>query len=327
MTGRNNNTHALLVAFALLAMLPGHLPAITFAELMRGEPWEEAVYATRGESRLLLYVFRPHSSGKKPLPALVLIHGGGWIGGTPDAFMHLARYFASRGMVVFNITYRLMNPQNPQSSTIADAVEDCREAMRFIRRNAEKYAIDPDKIAVLGDSAGGHLAAALETLPRNENGVSSRPNALLLFNPVLDLTDGDWIRFAVGGSSLSKRDQTPRPSSSEAIAAARALSPAFHVCPGQNPMLLVHGRGDRVVDVAQAERFAAAAQKAGNRCDLILLGDDIGHAFVIPAYKSPEPVVVGAVRSADQFLASLGWIFGEPTLLVSEIPAFEPIEP
>jgi dipeptidyl aminopeptidase/acylaminoacyl peptidase len=83
----------------------------------------------------------------------------------------------------------------------------------------------------------------------------------------------------------------------------------------------MHGRADRIVPVSQSERFAKAYREAGNRCELILL-DDVGHAFVIPAYKSPEPLVVAAVQEADRFLESLGWIVGAPTLTVSDSPAW-----
>lgn len=288
----------------------------TFRDLLAAGPGEEINYATRHGTKLSLFAFKP--AGEPPpggWPAIMLIHGGGWIGGTPDAFMHLGRYFASRGVAAFNITYRLAKPG---VTTVADCVTDCRSALRFVRANAVRFQIDPRRIAVLGDSAGGHLAAALSTLETagtpGEEDIRGTPDAVLLFNPIVDMTDGDWIRFAVGGEALADRAKTPRPSSEEALALARSLSPVFHIRPGQAPALVMHATGDKVVSVAQARAFEAASRAAGNRCDLVLLGDDVGHAFVIPGYKWPEPVVVDAVRRADKFLSSLGWIPGEPTL-------------
>lgn len=85
--------------------------------------------------------------------------------------------------------------------------------------------------------------------------------------------------------------------------------------------MLVHGLDDKVVPPSQAERFAAAAKVAGHRCDLILL-PATSHAFIVPRYKAPESAVVSAIRSADTFLVSLGWLSGEPTLERSQPPAW-----
>lgn len=315
-------TSVLLLGLVAPCLGGDGVPLSTF---MREPAPEKIVYAVRGDEKLLLHTFRPASSAA-PRPAIIWIHGGAWVGGTTDGFMPLARYTASRGLVSFNITYRLAKPG---SVTMADCVADCRSALRYVRAHAAELGVDPARIAVAGDSAGGHLAAALGTLPGFDHPdddftVSGRADALLLYNPIVDLTEDDWIRYAVGGAALADKKKTSRPSDEAALAVARALSPLFHVAPGQPPTLLQHGRGDRVVPYTQAERFTAAARAAGNRCDLILLGEDIGHAFVIAAYKWPEPVVVEAVRAADRFLASLGWIEGEPTLTTSTPPAWTP---
>lgn len=273
----------------------------------------------------MLHVFRP--AGMAPdeaRPAILLIHGGAWIGGTPEAFMHLARYFAERGMVAVNITYRLAKAGE---SGVDDCLIDCRSALRYLRGHASELGIDPSRIAVLGDSAGGHLAAALGTLDGFDHAddnlaVSGTPDAMILFNPIVDMTEGEWIRFAVGGEALADR-KSKLPDAPEDIALAKSLSPVFHVRAGQPPVLLVHGTDDKIVPVGQAERFAEAAKAAGNRCDLILL-PETGHAFIVPNYKSPESVVVAAAHDADRFLASLGWLSGDPTLVPSDPPAWEP---
>ena len=238
--------------------------------------------------------------------------------------MPLARYFAARGLVAFNITYRLAKPG---AVTVADCVADCRSALRYVRAHAAALGLDPARIAVAGDSAGGHLAATLGTdtgpsHPDDAPDVSGRADALLLFNPIVDMTEADWIRYAVGGPALADKKNTPRPAAPEDIALARSLSPLFHVAPGQPPALLMHGRADRIVPLSQAELFADAYRVAGNRIDFTVVEGGVGHAFVIPGYKWPESVVVEAVRAADAFLASLGWLSGEPTLTVSSPPAW-----
>lgn len=296
---------------------------VTFAELMpdRTEP-APIPYVAGGNDSQVLWKYGEAEKGAAK-PAILLIHGGGWIGGTPEAFSLLARYFAARGMVAFNMTYRLARPDGP---TIADCIADCRSALRFVRSHAAEFGIDPSRIAVLGDSAGGHLAAALGTLPEFENpgddrAIPGTPDAMLLFNPITDMTEGEWIRFAAGGTALADR-KSPLPTAPQDLAKAKSLSPLYHIRPGIPPSLVMHGTADKVVTAAQSQKFAEAAREAGSRCDLILL-EDTGHAFVVPAYKSPEPVVVSAVRHADGFLESIGYVTGPPTLEVSTQPAWQ----
>lgn len=271
-----------------------------------------------------MHAFKPadwRASARRP--AVVWIHGGAWVGGSPEGSLPFGRYFADRGAVAFVITYRKACPEGPG---VEDCLSDCRAAVRHIRRHAAELGVDPARIAVIGESAGGHLAAALATLPDHDAPddappVSSRPDTIVLFNPIVDMTEDDWVRYAVGGPALADKS-LPRPADEASLAKARALSPLFHIAPGQPPALVVHGRGDKVVPWHQSQRFADAMKTAGNRCDLVLYGPEIGHAFAIAAYKWPESVVVPAIREADKFLVSLGWLEGEPTLAVSKPPAW-----
>jgi acetyl esterase/lipase len=149
---------------------------------------------------------------------------------------------------------------------------------------------------------------------------------MLLYNPIVDMTEGDWIRYAVGGEALAIK-RSPRPAAPEDVALARSLSPVFHVRAEQVPSIVLHGRADRVVPMSQAERFAAASRAVGSRCDLVVYENDIGHAFVLAGYKYPEPVVVEAIRAGDRFLVSLGWLKGEPSLTISDPPAWPDRKP
>ncbi|MEY3897512.1 MAG: hypothetical protein RLZZ214_3033 [Verrucomicrobiota bacterium] len=286
-------------------------------------PAPETVVVKRvGDQEVKLELFRPTRvpEGERH-PAILWIHGGAWVGGTTEATTPHARYFAERGMFAANLVYRLASPGKV---TVADCLADCRSAMTYLREHAADLGIDPDRIAVAGDSAGGHLAAALGTLPDED--ISSRPNAMLLFNPIVDMTEGDWIRYAVGGAALANK-KSPLPAAPEDVALARSLSPIFHIKSGQAPSIILHGRADHVVSVIQAERFAAASRAAGSRCDRVIYEDNIGHAFVLAGYRWPEPVVVEAIRAGDRFLVSLGWLKGESSLTISDPPAWPARKP
>ncbi|TAN70885.1 MAG: alpha/beta hydrolase [Methylobacter sp.] len=152
-------------------------------------------------------VWMPSGSGLNPSPnpnkpGVIFFHPGAWTSGDKSSFHNQAEYLASKGMVTFSINYQLAlvsKITDPPSlfdgtQTPYRAWTDAEKAIRYIRAHAAKYGINPSHLAVSGGSAGGHLAAALATSTPTTtwvNGVSSsadiRPNALILFNPVLNL--------------------------------------------------------------------------------------------------------------------------------------------
>lgn len=301
------------------ARVPPGAPTLS-AFLDEPSPTEKVYRVVDGRS-LRLFVFHPSIAGAVPAPAVVFFHGGAWRGGAPEVFFPHARYFASRGLVGISVEYRLVTPR---ALGVADCVEDARAALRFVRENASTLGIDPARIVAGGDSAGGHLAACLATVPGGD--AASRPDALLLYNPVLDLTAGDWVRFVLGGDRLDLKGAAQPPASADERARAAVLSPVLHVGPSLPPTLLVQGEDDKVTPPVHAGRFAAAARAAGVRCELRML-PATGHAFVVPRYKAPESAVVDAIRTADRFLVSLGWLEGEPALAPSVPPAWTPRQP
>lgn len=303
------------------------LANVTFSELLGGvEPLDIAYGAQEGGlPRMRCFKPRP-AAVREPArgaPVVVWIHGGAWVGGTLEAFMPAARYTAWRGAFSVNLEYRLARPGVPGGATIADCVRDCREAVRVLRSRAAELGIDPKRIALVGDSAGGHLAVACALLP--EAGVPSvddpaRPDALVLLNPVLDLTEGDWVRYVVGGEAFTNR-RSPVPRDAVSLERACALSPGLQPLETLPPTLVLHGLADVIVPPAQAERFAAAAARAGRPVELELRAGQ-PHAFALPLYKSKEPVVVEAFQRIDRFLGERGWFEGEPALVPSPSPAW-----
>ena len=284
----------------------------------------ELIYKTVDGQKLKLYVFDP--PGHDPTerrPAILFIHGGGWGSGVPSFFFPHARYYASRGAVALSVQYRL---SGKDGATIFDGLVDCKSAVRYIRKNAGALGVDRDRIAAVGDSAGGHLAAALGILegfddPQDDLSIDPKPNAMLLYNPVLDLVSLNWthsqpgIRTPDKGKNSKETFERLLSYGATPEERARLLSPIHHITAGQPPALPVHGTEDQVVPLEQITRFAWQYEKAGNRIDLSTL-DGIGHAFVLVNYTAADEVVVDAIRTGDRFLGSLGYLEGKPTLCV-----------
>lgn len=318
MIGARKRLSRSCLGLLMLAACARDLGAADLETYVHGAQAPVAVpYKTVGAETLNLWMLP--ARGARPgerRPALVLIHGGAWRAGDAKVFYPHARYFAERGLVAFSIDYRLLTPTGPG---IRECLEDCASALRSIRAHAGDLGVDPARVAVLGDSAGGHLAAALGTVdgfddPHDDLRVSARPDAMVLCNPILDLTGGDWLKFVIRGAALERKpapdDLRPTP---EQYQLAQRLSPRYAVQAGQPPSLVMHGLDDRVVDPDQARSFATAMLAKGNRCDLLLI-PDARHAFIIAGYTAPKAQVVQAIRSADLFLASLGYLQGPPTI-------------
>ena len=245
----------------------------------------------------------------------MMIHGGGWGAPGPFRFAPHGRYFAGRGMVAVNVEYRLTNPTN---SSVQAAVSDCQAAFRYVHAHAADFGIDPQRIAVIGDSAGGHLAACVGMLPELDappwdGGPLPRPAAMILCNPIVDLVTLDWTHGVPGVKALlSQPDADPEAWRER----ARKLSPIQFVKPGLPPMLLMQGTEDQCVPVEQIDRFAAAVKAAGCACQYERI-DGWPHAFVLIGYATDEHSVK-ATQIVDRYLAGLGWLQGEPTIVMGK---------
>jgi len=179
--GLNKTMKPILTAFSLLLL--------TLGLSAKPEPTRSVVYKHASNTDLKLFIFEPegHKSSDKR-PAAVFFFGGGWNGGTPSQFYPHCEYLASRGMVAMAADYRVASRQK---TSPFECVEDGKSAVRWIRQNACSLGIDPNRLAAGGGSAGGHVAAATGNLPgldskEEDKNVSSKPNALLLFNPIYD---------------------------------------------------------------------------------------------------------------------------------------------
>lgn len=263
-------------------------------------------YKTVEDTKLALYVFHPEDW--KPTdkrPAIVFFFGGGWTNGTPRQFLPQCQYLATRGMVAIAADYRVASRNQVKA---VDCVKDAKSAIRYVRKHAAELGVDPEKIAAAGGSAGGHLAAACGTIarfdePAEDAAISSRPNAMLLFNPAVVLAP-------VAGIEADKDRQA---SFADRMGVdPRELSPYHHVTRGAPPTVIFHGKADRTVPYATVVAFAKAMQDAGNTCELVGY-DDQGHGFFNYG-RGRNQMFTATLKEADRFLARLGYLKGEPTL-------------
>jgi acetyl esterase len=251
-------------------------------------------------AKLNVWIFQPDGKTVPDAkrPAIVFFFGGGWTNGSPSQFERQCRHFAERGMVAITADYRVASRQHVKP---AACVADAKSCLRWVRTNAGRLGIDPERIVAAGGSAGGHLAAATATLPGLEESgedpnMSSAPNALVLFNPALVIAPFPGLERAHGA-----------PPSEERLGCdPEAISPIHHIHDHLPPTLILHGRADNTVPFVTAEAFANEMKKAGNRCDLIGY-DGQSHGFFNNARYTET------VADADKFLVSLGYLPSLPS--------------
>ncbi|HUT34436.1 MAG TPA: alpha/beta hydrolase [Planctomycetota bacterium] len=270
-------------------------------------PTRTLVYKTVGDAKPQLHVFEPegHKASDKR-PAIVFFFGGGWTGGTPTQFFPQCKYLASRGMVAISAEYRV---KSRHGVSPFECVTDGKSAIRWVRAHAAELGIAPERLAAGGGSAGGHVAACTGVIDGlDEKGedaaVSSKPNALVLFNPVLVL---DWEEFKKAGIPDERIRQL---SDRFAGRDPKAVSPFHHVNAGDPPTIVFHGKADTTVPFPTAERFAEAMKKAGSRCELFGY-DGQAHGFF---NFGRGDAFYATLREADKFLVSLGYLQGADTL-------------
>ena len=258
------------------------------------EDTKSETYRKVGETELKVWIFEPAQKSAKPLPAIVFFFGGGWASGSPTQFEPQSRHLASRGMISIVADYRVKTRQDAKP---ADCVSDAKACVRWVRANAARLGIDPERIAIGGGSAGGHLAAAVATLPgldtaKDDKSVACLPNALVLFNPGTVMAPFPGLDLKGFGAGLDKEKFGCEPTE---------ISPLHHVKKGTPPTIIFHGKADTTVPYSTVEKFAEVMKAAGNRCELVGY-EGQPHGFF---NKSKYAETLAA---ADDFLVSLGYL-------------------
>ena len=206
-----------------------------------------------------LYLPSSPSAGR---PAVLLIHGGGWVIGGRASYTGIARAAAERGMVAFSIDYRLAQAADPQTHWPAQLI-DAQLAVRFLRAHAKEFGLDPARVGAMGDSAGGHLAVFLGALQAVEPGDAaglypSEPSTVAAvidqFGPMIVQGSNP---SAVG--SITALFGTPNPPPAQLA----AMSPLPDVSPRSAPVYILHGTKDALVPFHDSEQLAAKLIAAG----------------------------------------------------------------
>lgn len=294
-------SHHLASVIALAAVLAAQEPQAATAPAAALASTVE-VYKRIGDVELKIHLISPAGhTAKDRRPAVVFFFGGGWTGGRIDQFRPQAEYLAARGMVAALADYRV---QTRHGTTPFECVGDGKSAVRWLRTHSERLGIDPQRIAAGGGSAGGHVAAATGVLPGlddpgEDREVSSRPDALLLFNPVFDNGPTGY-----GYERVKER--------------WREISPLHNLAKGAPPTVVFLGTADKLVPVATAQDYQQRMRALGGRCDLHLYEGE-PHGFF--NRERSQRCYAQTVRQMDRFLASLGWLEGEPTI---DVPPTKP---
>lgn len=233
---------------------------------------KDITFATYPEIDLELDLFLPEKQSKKSIPCIVCIHGGGWRVHRRAWFNGHAAYFARNGMAAVSVDYRMF----PAVKDPSTCVQDVKAAVRWIRANAKKYGIDPDRIGAVGGSAGAHLSAMLATTAGVEALEGDGGNAGV----------SSAIQAAVGYATPAFDPDAPKskkPKTWMTPETVPLVSPLVNVEKDSAPLLLIHGTADKTVPIRNSVVIEKAYRNAGAVVEYMVLQDK-PHVF----YTRPE---------------------------------------
>jgi acetyl esterase/lipase len=259
-------------------------------------------FARDGRHALRLDVYMPADESSTPRPAVIQVHGGGWIVGSRlEQGIPLLNHLAASGWVGFNIDYRL----SPRA-TFPEHVVDVKRAIAWVREHAAEYGADPDFICITGGSAGGHLSALAALTPGDPafqpgfEDADTSVAAAVPFYGVYDLTNADGVyypelRDAVLEPYVFKAKYADEPER------FRDASPTSRVSPDAPPFLILHGDLDTLVPVADARRFAKTLREVSDNPVLYAELAGAEHAFdIVPSVRTAR-----VVETIELFLSTV----------------------
>lgn len=300
-------------SFCLLLLLSvSMISSSAFAQRQKSYPPElpgasVETYKQVGDTELKLWIYKQETTkANESRPAIVFFFGGGWRSGSPAQFQHHCRYLAKQGMVAITADYRVLQ----RHETLADrAVADAKSAIRYVRKNADRLGIDPNRIVAAGGSAGGHLAACtdlVKTLDENgeDRNISSRPNAVAMFNPALMIAPWGAVDFdQEKADDIATRTGVP----------PQEISPIHQLTKDAAPSIIFHGRADTTVPYLTVEAYAKEAMRLGNQCELVGYEGEPHGFFNYGRGGNPGPAYLKTLSRLHEFLHQLGYLSAGPT--------------
>lgn len=234
-----------------------------------------------------IYFPKDHDAPAKPVPGIILFHGGGWGGGSRDMFSYQCDYFASRGLVAATVTYRLAGKDEKLKegeSRKRLCIPDAKSAIRWFKQHAGEFGVDPKRIIAGGGSAGGHISLIATTNPglndpKDPEGYDTTVAAYVLFNPALSADD----------------------------AADPDVDFLQQIRPEMPPAIAFFGTKDGWLKGWEPAFDKWSALKGANV--EVQYAEGRGHAFF-----NSQPWADLTLAAADRFLTKLGFLEGEPTL-------------
>lgn len=266
-----------------------------------GDPAPTEIFKIRDKVEVHYFApAKPRLSGNNP--ALVYIHGGGWKGGNPIGTYRWCRYLAELGVSAFTVRYQLANEKlgiKPDQ-----CLKDAKTAMRWVRANADKLGINPDRIAANGNSAGGHLSAALATIDgfndsADDLSVSCHPNLLLLTSPVLDNGPGGY-----GNGHYSNQKKT----NDYRVAEFSEIFSPLHNLNNELPdTLVLMGDEDPFIGMEAVGKFGQGVRAAGSEFEWWVFPDK-GHGLTSQKKSYLSPELMHIYYAYHSFLARQGYM-------------------
>ncbi len=254
-----------------------------------------------GES-LLLDLYLPEDDGQSLRPAIIAIHGGGWQGGDKGGIGWMAEMLARRGYVVVAADYRLA-----PRWTYPAHLDDVQRAVRWLRKHAQEFRIDSQRIGAIGDSAGGHLSALLGTRETRDDsdpelqGFSSKVQCVVdiygpadlplprYLNQIKTPDEREFLRDVLLAFIGKPYDEAPD--------LWHEASPLFHVSPDDAPFFIIHGTDDMIVPLEQSTSLAEVLKKAGVEVELVII-KGMGHG---PQDEEKHEQFIQALEKAMNF--------------------------
>lgn len=283
----------LLFLFALL------FSSLTFGQIDKIIQ-DQKVYKKNDGSSLYVDMFYCKASADDPTnPAIAFFHGGGWAFGSPSEFHAICKRYASMGFITFSFQYGLSITEKgtfPHPAiTPVESTKDARSAIRWLRENATELNLDPEKIVVCGQSAGGQLAistALLDSLNESKDNlkISATPNALVLYSSNLNTVEV-WVDKLLG----NRRNEI------------WSISPYHNLKAGMPPAIEFHGTKDCHLPFYTVEFYTHKTRELGNHFEQIRF-EGIGHYLGKDDETYATCVDEEILERTDKFLTDFGFM-------------------